>query len=211
MPIRRLGVTINEKENWSTQINEKGGVIPSLNQRLYLIRRLKNQLSKERLRKVAESIWTSRLRYGLQLYGKVRQTNEDPLTKDMDNLQLAQNNLLRTLQNVRIKDKVSIDSMLKNQKMLSVNQLQAQIKLTEMWKASNLINYPLQIGKKTSGTEARNTRSVTMENLNEPKTLNTFIGDSTRLWNKAPCAVRTAKSIGIAKKEIKSSCKQLPI
>ena len=77
-----LGVTINEKENWSTQINEKGGVISSLNQRLYLIRRLKNQVNKTRLRKVAESIWTSRLRYGLQLYGKVRQTSEDPICKD---------------------------------------------------------------------------------------------------------------------------------
>ena len=29
-----LGVTINEKETWTNQINKKGGVIPSLNQRL---------------------------------------------------------------------------------------------------------------------------------------------------------------------------------
>ena len=58
-----LGVTINEKENWSTQINEKGGVVSSLNQRLHLVRRLRNQVNQERLRKVAESIWTSRLRY----------------------------------------------------------------------------------------------------------------------------------------------------
>ena len=92
-----------------------------------------------------------------------------------------------------------------------MNQLQAQIKLTEMWKATYLTKYPLQIGKKTCGTEIRTTRSVTLENLNEPRTLNTFIGDATRLWNKAPSAVRTAKSIGIAKKEIKTFCKLLPI
>ena len=67
----------------------------------------------------------------------------------MENLQLAQNNLLRTLQNVRIKDKVSIASMLERQQMLSVNQLQAQIKLTEMWKASNVNKYPLNIEKRT--------------------------------------------------------------
>ena len=56
--------------------------------------------------------------------------------------------------------------MLERQKMLSVNQLQAQIKLTEMWKASNLPTYPLQIGKRTLGAEVRTTRSVTNENLN---------------------------------------------
>ena len=54
-------------------------------------------------------------------------------------------------------------------------------------------------------------RSVTVENFKEPKTLNTFIGDATRLWNKAPNSITNAKSIGIAKKEIKSFCKNLPI
>ena len=37
------------------------------------------------------------------------------------------------------------------------------------------------------------------------------IGDATRLWNKAPNIIRNAKSIGIAKKEIKLFCKNLPI
>ena len=118
---------------------------------------------------------------------------------------------LRTLQTARIKDKVSIASMLDRQNMLSVNQLQAQIKLTEMWKATNLSTYPLNIEKRSLSVDARTTRSVTMQNLNEPRTLNSFIGDSTRLWNKAPISIRSAKSIGIAKQEIKKFCKQLPI
>ena len=60
-------------------------------------------------------------------------------------------------------------------------------------------------------TEGRILRSVTVEKFEEPKTLNTFIGDPTRLWNKAPNIIRNAKSIGIAKKEIKLFCKNLPI
>ena len=88
---------------------------------------------------------------------------------------MAQNNLLRTLQNARIKDKVSIASMLERQNMLSVNQLQAQIKLTEMWKATNLSTYPLNIEKRSLSVDARTTRSVTMQNLNEPRTLNSFV------------------------------------
>ena len=61
--------------------------------------------------------------------------------------------LVRTLQNVRMKGKVSIASILDRQKMMSVNQLLAQIKMTEMWKASNLSTYPLQIGKRILGDE----------------------------------------------------------
>ena len=52
----------------------------------------------------------------------------------MEKLQIAQNNMLRTLENVKIKDKVSIKSLLNKNQMLSVNQTVAQIKLTEMWK-----------------------------------------------------------------------------
>ena len=36
-----------------------------------------------------------------------------------------------------------------NIKMLSVNQINAQIKLTEMWKASNMKNYPIKLEKKS--------------------------------------------------------------
>ena len=50
-----LGVTIQDSQKWTEQITGKGGVIPSLNQRLFLIRRLKNHLNKGKLTKVANS------------------------------------------------------------------------------------------------------------------------------------------------------------
>ena len=101
--------------------------------------------------------------------------------------------------------------MLESQNMLSVNQLQAQVKLTEMWKAHNSTNYPIKLDKMKPTNETRVTRSVTSENFIEPKSKLTFIGDSTRLWNKAPMTIRQAKSIGIVKKEIKKFVKNLPI
>ena len=52
-----------------------------------------------------EGSWTSKLRYGLQLYGQTRLTSSDVLTKDFEGLQKAQNNILRTLECVRIKDR----------------------------------------------------------------------------------------------------------
>ena len=107
-----LGVQINETKTWEEQINGKGGVVSALNQRLYLIRRLNNQVNKESLIKIADSIWTSKARYGLQLYGQVRQSEEDVLTKDLENLQKAQNKMLRAINSTKIKDKISNKSIL---------------------------------------------------------------------------------------------------
>ena len=67
-----LGMKFEDNLKWSEHIHGKGGVIPSLNKRLFLLRRLKSQLNKQSLRKVAEAIFTSKIRYGLQLLGKVR-------------------------------------------------------------------------------------------------------------------------------------------
>ena len=106
--------------------------------RLFLIKIIKNQLSADRLKKVADGIWTSKLRYGLQLYGKVRTNNTDPMNSTIKKLQIAQNKFARVLENVFLKDRMSTKTLLTNQVMLSVNQVAAQIKLTDMWKANNV-------------------------------------------------------------------------
>ena len=119
--------------------------------------------------------------------------------------------MLRTLENVRVKDCVSIKSMLERNNMLSINQMHAQIKITEMWKATNFKNYPLDIGKLQPTDDGRITRGITEGKLIEPVTLNTFVGNATRLWNKVPNSIKSSKSISIAKREIKKYCGQLPI
>ena len=164
MNTKLLGLTIEEDQKWNKQINGKGGVIPSLNTRLYLIKRMKNKLNPDRLRKVANGIWTSKLRYGLQLYSKVRRNNQDPTNANMDKLQITQNKMARVLENVTLKDKTPTSTLLKNQNMLSVNQISAQIKLTEIWKAINITNFPIKVTKQTSQEDARITRGVTKKN-----------------------------------------------
>ena len=84
-----LGLIIEDSQKWDKQINGKNGVIPSLNSRLYLIKRMKNKINPDRLKKVANGIWTSKLRYGLQLYSKVRTNCQDPTNLNMDRLQVT--------------------------------------------------------------------------------------------------------------------------
>ena len=59
--------------------------------------------------------------------------------------------------------------------MLSINQIHAQTKITEMWKAVNCKNYPLDIVKMQPAYNGKETRGVTQKKLVETSTLNTFI------------------------------------
>ena len=76
-----LGVMFNDRQNWSTQIRGQNGVVSNLNKRLFAIKRLKNHINKTSLSKVNDGLFTSKINYGVQLYGKVRLTQECPKSK----------------------------------------------------------------------------------------------------------------------------------
>ena len=59
--------------------------------------------------------------------------------------QRLQNKMLRILDGALVSNRKSTKTLLDNQNMLSVNQIAAQIKLTEMWKTSNEPQYPIKM------------------------------------------------------------------
>ena len=121
--------------------------ISALNSRLYLIMRLKNKLGLSSLKRIADSIYNSKLRYGIHLCGKVRNLESDPSQRMMESLQKSQNKMFRMLNETRISDKINTKSIALHLNMLSVNQINAQVKLTEMWKANYVPNYPIKLVK----------------------------------------------------------------
>ena len=56
-------------------------------------------------------------------------------------MQKARNKLLRVLEKKRMRSRIPVRTMQKNQRRLSVNKLSAQLKLTEVWKAKYTENY----------------------------------------------------------------------
>ena len=56
---------------WNNHVYGKGGIIASLNQRTYLIKSLRNHIAAEKLMKIVDSLWTSKLRYRIQLWALV--------------------------------------------------------------------------------------------------------------------------------------------
>jgi hypothetical protein len=62
---------------------------------------------------------------------------------------------------MKVSDIIKIAYMLKSLQMMSVNQIAAQIKLTEMWKALNHFQYP-QTEQKSEIEDGIVTRSMTL-------------------------------------------------
>ena len=87
-----LGFNLDNNQKWKSQIQD---VISNLNSRLYLLRRLARSISSERFRRIADSLYVSKIRYGAQLYGKVRLIDNDPTETLLDSLQITMNKFAR--------------------------------------------------------------------------------------------------------------------
>ena len=99
-----------------------------------------------------------------------------------------------------------------------VNQTSAQIKLSEAWKASKDVNYPIEMKPKKEplgDTSTRQLRTTRRKEMREGgKTIlaeKSFTRDAGKLWNVAPKEIKEANTIGAAKENIKQYCKLLPI
>ena len=192
------------------------GLLSSLNQRLFAIKRIKQQIPQNHLTKVVHSLWISKLRYGIQLCNKVRLTDSDPTNGEMKSLQTAQNELMRMMDNSRTEDRIPIKTLLEKFKLQSVNQIAASTKLTETWKIMNGKS-PLSLIQDNMNpiTHGRVVRAGTTrlwkENCRSKQASKSFTIDAARLWNKAPQEIKNALTINEAKKAIKKYCNNLPI
>ena len=70
---------------------------PIQNSRLFTIKRMSRVVSKDRVKKNFDRLYTSKLRYGLQLLGNVRLKNEDPKDGILKSLQITQNKAAKFL------------------------------------------------------------------------------------------------------------------
>ena len=96
-----------------------------------------------------------------------------------------------------------------------VNQPNAQIKLTEIWKAVNVQGYPPKVNLRVPTNSDRTTRSVTNGAIKEfgttecPK--NSFLCDGIRIWNKPLDVIKACKNIHVLKREMETFVKMLPL
>ena len=209
-----LGIIIEESQEWNHHFKS---LKSSLNQRLFMIRRIKNQIPGTKLISIVHCLWISKLRYGLQLCSKVRMHETDPKSTTMKGLQLTQNRLLRVLNNSKTKDRIPTSTLLKKFDLLSVNQLAGQIKLIETWKAVHIEGYAIELDpyNKDRPNNTHELRTQTNRVFNDSAKLKiasqSFNIDAAKLWNRAPKSVTEAASLQVAKTAIRTLVLSFPI
>ena len=111
--------------------------------------------------------------------------------------------------------KINTKTIYQETNILSVNQINAQIKLTEVWKAPNDKLYPIKWTKRNDVIQRPGLKS-----FNKPDLLvngkscsqsDAFINDAAKLWNDAPSVIKSCMTLHQAKKQIKIYIKTLPI
>ena len=117
-------------------------LIVELNKKVALIRRMRDRIPRRKLLMVAESIFNSKLRYGIALYltpvYEKEKVKARQLSAEAGKLQVIQNNLLRMIFGYRQCDMVNMEKLRERIGMFSVNQMNNYHVLLE---AFNIINY----------------------------------------------------------------------
>ena len=114
-------------------------------------------------------------------------------------------------------DHQSTESLLEKLNVLSVNRINAQTKITEVWKALNLETkdnkFKKSIPQHNDGErESRSmTKGLLTINGHSVAARNCFINDSKKIWNKCPDELRNKKVAHPPKKLIKKFVKTLPL
>ena len=210
-------LTTSTTPTTSTRAEHINNTTRALNRRTSAIRRIMAQIPSKNIIKIVQCLWMSKLRYGLQLCNRVRLSNSDPKNVSMNSLQVAQNKMLRMLNGSSLKDHIHTSSILQKFNLPAVNQLAAEIKITESWKILNTEDYPITFWpnepmRQTTGMTVRATSIRDWKEDCSTKTgRSSFIIDAARLWNQIPTNIKTAISLNQAKKAIKKYCLTLPI
>ena len=206
-----LGMTISKNLDWTEHISS---LESKLRFRLFTLRRMEQVVPKSLLKKVADGIFCSILRFGLGIFCPVRLNDSDPNPSSIEGVKVIFHDVLRLLCSTKRSEHSSIESMLEKLNWLSVNQLAAEIRLMEVWKSLNLEDYCLkslfQEVDRERTTRSTGTRKLKI-NFKTKIRESSFHYQSVRVWNSAPEDVTNASNESQAKSAIRRFVLSLPV
>ena len=208
-----LGIHVSNNLRWEQHLSP---LLPKLRHRLFTLRRIKGKLPNHLLKRVADGIFMSQVRYGLPLYCPVKMKEEDPTPGWIDKLTVAFNDCLRLITGNTRQDHTSIKNMLEELDWLSLNQLSAETRLIQAWNTAHVEDYCLQdtLTKRRKGSYS--TRGSEVDHFepgedNRITSSGSFVNQTAKLWNQAPIQIKSATTLEQAKSLIRSYVKTLPI
>ena len=192
---RLLGMEFSGNLTWGSHFD---GLIKVLNQRISIIRRLREVIMTPQLISVGEALFNSKLRYGMAAYCTIRFTDSNPVNSDMQKLQVSQNSLMRLILGKRKVEHTSVESLLRQTGYLSVNRLAVYHTLSEMFATLKHNAVPSLTSEFVRvENEFHNTRLSKQDFLRLPKVKSRrhegFIFKGTKLWNMFPSDLKNVQ------------------
>ena len=143
---------------------------------------------------VAEAIFTSKLRYGLAVYGRPILETSEPRGKDMKRLQVLQNDMLRVVYGLKRSQHVNMDRLRNEKRQMSVNQLTVYHVALEtrniIWNNSSE-ELRLRMLKKEGSYNLRSDERRDLVVPPKPKKSCTgFSYTGARVWDRIPSNIR---------------------
>ena len=155
------------------------------------------------------------IEYNKFLLKRIKHTYIESEQKLLGSIQVAQNKLARFLNGNKLMDKIPTSQIFKDLNLQSVNQINAQIKLLDVWKSLQSEYHPMKWARRNENNLEQRTRAAKTNNLCEAhggKILSsTFMNDAAKLWNIAPESIKNCVTVSSVKKQIKLFTATLPI
>ena len=172
-----------------------------------ILRRLKFKIPDEKLKIVAAAIFNSLIRYGIAAYYKPRLCENDPVSSELNRLQVLQNDMVRLITGHKRSDNIQMCQLRSSIKMMSVNQIACYHIIIEAYNIINHKSCDELHDKLTQSLSQSNmqTRSEARRDLLVPKVMKKsclgFSYFAAKLWNsltvwtkclKSECSFKTA-------------------
>ena len=212
---RILGVVVNNRLTWSDHVYGKGALLQGVNRRVGMLKRIVGYVPPKSLSQIANALVSSKVRYGISIYGDVRTEAQEPLTASSKDLQVAMNKAMRVILGCRLSDRVPISDLVTRSGLPTVNRMAAEEKIMLMWKAINDPQCPLSQLVKPEAANGKNLRSNSRGDvkLRSRSTLGqrNFPEAASRVWNKTGLSIRSQVKKSMAKRLIKKFTQSLPL
>ena len=214
-----LGVIVNKYATFKNHFygdEENQGLVKQLSSRVGVLKRLKKYLPPHRLKMVMEGMFSSKMRYGMTVWGRVWQIpgslDEDQATRnsasmtkeDARRLQVLQNKCLRLLTNSDYKTPTK--ELLEKTNTLSVHQEIAHLSLSQVYNIHKT-KLPAYHYRRLFESRENETRirpgHVNRIEFDRSLARANFFYQSSRLWTALPDQVKSSEN----KHSFKKKCK----
>ena len=210
--ITLLGAVLSKDMSWSKHVK---GLLSSLRSSTGLISRLANYIPNRCLTPLIHGLMLSKVRYALPLFADIRLNDADASSSLMKDIQIEINKGLRIVVGVRLSDRMSIAELLSQVRVPSVNQLAAEVTLTEIWKSLKQDTPVSTHFTWLDDYSTKITRNMGKNLLLAPtpggSNAGKFVRNAATLWNTATQEIRNTQERNEMKRLIRQFSRELPI